>query len=83
MIIHQAFYENQKDSIALALHEANNRLESRIKNHYLYQSQLSDNMVELLKKYYESEIELLDDEIEAEYQIFIHAGEKAFLLYNM
>lgn len=68
--------KNQKGT-AQILQDASNRLEFRINNYYLRGTRISKNMVELLKKYYENEIELLEDEIEAEYQIFIHAGEKA------
>lgn len=69
--------KNQKDSVIQAVQIANNSLEFRINNYYLRETRIGRNMVELLKKYYENEIELLEDEIEAEYQIFIHAGEKA------
>ena len=34
-------------------------------------------MVEMLQKYYKNETDITADEIEAGYQIFIHAGDKA------
>ena len=67
---------NQKGTDQI-LQDVSNRLDFRINNYYLRGTRISNSMVELLKKYYENEIELLEAEIEAEYQIFIHAGEKA------
>ncbi len=68
--------KKQKDSMAQVVQNASNKLEFRINNYYLRGTRISRNMVELLNKYYKNEIELLEDDIEAEYQIFIHAGEK-------
>lgn len=68
---------NQNGSVVPILQNTWNTIEYRIKNNYLQGTRISQNMVELLKQYYESEIDLLEDEIEAEYQLFIHAGEKA------
>ncbi len=67
----------QTNSAEQTVQHMSNMLESRIKNHYLRGTRISRNMVEMLKKYYQSEIELFDDAIEAEYQIFVQAGEKA------
>ena len=69
--------ENQTDVAMRLIQTASNEIGFRINNHYLEDTRISKNMVELLKEYYENKIDLLEDEIEAEYQIFVHAGEKA------
>lgn len=69
--------KNQTGVAMQIMQNASNEIGFRINNHYLESTRISKNMVELLKKYYENEIDLMEDEIEAEYQIFIHAGEKA------
>ena len=69
--------QNQKDSTMKVLHESFNRLETRIIRYYLQGIRISNTMVDMLQKYYENEIALSADEIDAEYQLFIHAGEKA------
>ena len=45
---------------------ASNEIGFRINNHYLEDTRISKNMVELLKEYYENKIDLLEDEIEVE-----------------
>ncbi|MDE5779969.1 MAG: hypothetical protein K2I03_00595, partial [Lachnospiraceae bacterium] len=45
--------------------------------YYLQGTRISSNMVEMLQKYYRNEIAITADEIDTEYQIFMHAGEKA------
>lgn len=57
--------------------EISNRLEHRIITHYLQGIRISNNMIDMLQKYYENEIDITADKIDTEYQIFIHAGEKA------
>lgn len=69
--------DNQPDNVSKILQENNNILETRIINHYLLGNRISNNMVEMIQGYYQNEIELSADKIDAEYQIFIHAGEKA------
>lgn len=69
--------ENQTDVAMRLIQTASNEIGFRINNHYLEDTRISKNMVELLKEYYENKIDLLEDEIEVEYQIFVHAGEKA------
>lgn len=34
-------------------------------------------MVNIIQRYYENKVELNPDEIDVEYQIFLHAGDKA------
>ena len=53
-----------------------NTLEARISIYYLRSIRISNNMVKILQKYYQNETEIITEEIEAEYQIFIHAGDK-------
>lgn len=68
---------NQKDSIINATFDITNQLAFRIKNHYLSGERISGNMVDMLQMYYENQRELVPEEIDGEYQIFLHAGEKA------
>lgn len=68
---------NQTDTMMKFIQESQNKLESRIINYYLQGTKISNNMVEILQKYYENKFEINADEIDAEYQIFIHAGDKA------
>lgn len=69
--------DNQTDPMLKLVQESNNKLEIRIINYYLRGIRISNNMVDMLQKYYQNEIELNIDEIDTEYQIFVHAGEKA------
>lgn len=68
---------NQTDAMLKVVQESSNKLERRIITHYMQGTRISSNMVEMLHKYYTNEIEITADEIDTEYQIFIHAGEKA------
>lgn len=67
---------SQTDSKWKAVQEVSNKLETRISIYYLHEIRISNNMVKILQKYYQDEIEIIAEEIDAEYQIFIHAGDK-------
>lgn len=70
--------DKNQDSVALeVVKQINNTLERRIILHYLQGTRISNSMVEMLQKYYKNETDITADEIEAGYQIFIHAGDKA------
>lgn len=69
--------KSQTDAMMKVMQESSNRLGMRIINYYLRGTRISNNMVEMLQKYYENKIEIITEEIDTEYQIFIHAGEKA------
>ncbi len=69
--------DKQTDVALNIMQKTNNMLERRIIINYLHGTRISNNMVEMLQKYYENETEIINDEIDAEYQIFVHAGEKA------
>lgn len=58
------------------IQKINNNSERRIVINYLQGVRISTNMIGILQKYYENEIEITTDEIDVEHQIFIHAGEK-------
>lgn len=67
----------QTDTMMKFIQESQNKLETRIVTYYLQGTKISNNMVEILQKYYENKIDINANEIDAEYQIFIHAGDKA------
>lgn len=69
--------ESTNDSIVNATFSMTNKLEFRIKNYYLRGVRISGNMVNIIQSYYENKAELNPDEIDVEYQIFLHAGDKA------
>lgn len=69
--------ENQNDAIVNIVNMHCNMLETRIKDKYLFGTRISNNMVDILQKYYENNAEIITEEIDAEYQMFIKAGEKA------
>lgn len=69
--------DDQTDVMMKSMQEISNRIETRISNHYLSGIRISNNMVGILQKYYENEIEINNDEIDLEYEIFVQAGEKA------
>lgn len=75
------YYKENKgstnDSIVNATFSMTNKLEFRIKNYYLRGVRISGNMVNIIQSYYENKAELNPDEIDVEYQIFLHAGDKA------
>lgn len=68
--------DSQSDSVSKMMQESRNELDKRISISYLQGLRISKNMVEMLKKYYENEIEITEDQVDVEYQIFLHAGEK-------
>lgn len=68
--------ENQADAITRVMQENRNRLDNRIISNYLQGTKITNNMVDILLKYYENKTEISIDEIEAEYELFVHAGEK-------
>lgn len=70
--------ENEQTSnMSEIFREIRNKLEQRIKIYYLRGIKISNNMIDMLLKYHENEIDITAAEIDAEYQIFMHAGEKA------
>ena len=75
------YYKENKESTNDAVLDVallmTNKLESRVKNHYLNAVHISGNMVHIIQNYYENKVELNPDEIDVEYQIFLHAGDKA------
>ena len=75
------YYKENKESTNDAVLDVallmTNKLESRVKNHYLSAVHISGNMVHIIQNYYENKVELNPDEIDVEYQIFLHAGDKA------
>jgi len=76
-LYHREPDNNQDNAMLEAVQEVNNKLERRIITYYLRGTRISNNMVGILQKYYANEIDIATDEIDTEYQIFIHAGEKA------
>ena len=69
--------ECNNDSVSSVAFSWTNRLESRIKNYYLRGVRISENMVSIIQRYYENKAELNQEEVDVEYQIFLHAGDKA------
>ncbi len=52
------------------------KLKDDYRDEFYDEIRISNNMVKILQKYYQNEIEIIAEEIDAEYQIFIHAGDK-------
>ncbi len=69
--------ESTNDHVSNVTFSMTNRLEVRIKSHYLSGVRISGNMVDIIQKYYENKAELNTNEVDAEYQLFLHAGDKA------
>ncbi len=69
--------DTNNDPVSNVTFNLTNRLEFRIKNHYLRGVRISGNMVDIIQKYYENKAELNAEEVDGEYQIFLHAGDKA------
>lgn len=69
--------DTNNDPVSNVTFNLTNRLEFRIKNHYLRGVRISGNMVDIIQKYYENKAELNTEEVDGEYQIFLHAGDKA------
>ncbi len=69
--------EEPKDAPSKIMQEYYNELESRITWNYLQGCRLSHNMITMLCQYFKNEIEINHDDMDAEYEIFIHAGDKA------
>lgn len=69
--------ESTNDNVSNVTFSMTNRLEVRIKNYYLSGVRISGNMVDIIQKYYENKAELNTNEVDAEYQLFLHAGDKA------
>lgn len=69
--------DTNNDPVSNVTFNLTNRLEFRIKNHYLRGMRISGNMVDIIQKYYENKAELNAEEVDGEYQIFLHAGDKA------
>lgn len=65
------------DSVSKVTFDLTNSLEFRIKNHYLHSARISGHMIDIIQGYYENVAELNAEEIDAEYQMFLHAGDKA------
>lgn len=76
-LYHREPDKKQCNATLETIQKINDKLERRIVIHYLRGSLLSNNMIETLQKYYANEIDISADEIDAEYQLFIHAGDKA------
>lgn len=69
--------DTNNDPVSNVTFNLTNRLEFRIKNHYLRGVRISGNMVDIIQKYYENKAEINAEEVDGEYQIFLHAGDKA------
>ena len=69
--------DTNNDPVSNVTFNLTNRLEFRIKNHYLRGVRISGNMVDIIQKYYENKAEINAEEVDCEYQIFLHAGDKA------
>lgn len=69
--------ESTNDNVSNVTFSMTNRLEVRIKSYYLSGVRISGNMVDIIQKYYENKAELNTNEVDAEYQLFLHAGDKA------
>ncbi len=69
--------EGNSDSISNVTFSVTNRLGFRIKNNYLRGTRISGNMVDMLQGYYENKAELNHGDVDDEYQIFLHYGDKA------
>lgn len=69
--------DDSQDVITRFVRTNSNELENRIIDNYLRETRISKNMAMMLQRYYNNEIDLIADEVDAEYQLFIHAGEKA------
>lgn len=78
--VDKLYYKNQTDkksSNSGITFEMKNILEIRIKSNYLLGLRSGNGLFEILFKYYKNENEITLDEIEREYQVFIHSGEKS------
>ncbi len=69
--------DTNNDPVSNVTFNLTNRLEFRIKNHYLRGVRISGNMADIIQKYYENKAEINAEEVDGEYQIFLHAGDKA------
>lgn len=73
----KASTENKKESsIKRILKSANNNLDHRMIHYYLSGIRSSVGLVHLLLKYYNNEIDLNEEAIKAEYQVFLNVGTK-------
>lgn len=69
--------ENRNESLEKnILEQINNHLDHRIKHYYLTGIRSGMGLVDLLLKYYNNEIDLNDELINAEYQVFLNVGTK-------
>ena len=72
--LYRRAFNNVQDGAAEVIQTSN--LTGTI-DYYLQGARISKNMVRILQKYYANETEIIADEIDVEYEIFIQAGEKA------
>ena len=69
--------ENGNESLEKGiLKQINNNLDRRIKHYYLTGIRSGMGLVDLFLKYYNNEIDLNDELINAEYQVFLNVGTK-------
>lgn len=74
---HEVSTENKKEfSEKRILKDVNNNLDHRIKHSYLLGIRSGVGLVNLLLKYYNNEIDLNKELINAEYQVFLNVGNK-------
>ncbi len=76
-LYYREFDDAGQDVPTKIVRESSNKLENRIIDNYLRRARISKNMAVMLQRYYENESDLIADEVGAEHQIFVHAGEKA------